>query len=176
MLFETHSGPYEVKVLFEGDDRPCMLSIRFVPGDVIMSEGEFRNARMLSAQLRDTLGLGPAIEVLGHWCISPNSDLWDLNHSNPHTRLEVMARDDEYFEPEYCPDEGYRLLDRTGWSDYEGGGRYYLYERIIDSTLWMGESTSPGCGNEPYDNEIEPIAYGKWLQSSIVVMHWLKGE
>lgn len=44
---------------------------------------EFNNEKSLSAMLRDTVGYGPAKDLLEGWGVPHDSELWDLNHSNP---------------------------------------------------------------------------------------------
>jgi hypothetical protein len=107
--------------------------------------------------------------MVDRWCISPNSDLWDFNHSRPIVRLAPRVRNDNYLDDASRPDEGYNLLGETGWSNYDGGGDYYLYERMSDMTLWVGECSSPGGGCEAYDNVITPIRYSEWV--ALVVEH-----
>jgi hypothetical protein len=162
MLYETFIGMHNISILVEGENRPCMLSIRHALSQSSIVEDVFPNAKVLSATLRDTIGLQDAITFLVLARISPNSDLWDLNHSRPFPKMEIMARDDEYIDNVYKPSDDYDLIGQTGWSGYEGSGDYYLYQHRSTMTLWIGERVYPGCGNEPYDNELWTITLSGW--------------
>ena len=50
--------------------------------DLVMLEETYYNSRMLSADLRDNIGLGPAADLLKRNNVPRTHPLWDLNHSN----------------------------------------------------------------------------------------------
>lgn len=79
-------GEYTLDILWQGDDsKPVLVSITHEAIGNILDQ-EYPNAVSASADIRDTLGLGPAIDLLTAMGIDTNSALWDLNHSNPHRR------------------------------------------------------------------------------------------
>jgi len=139
MLFETHVEANKVELFFEGDNSPCMLRIQHVPSGVVIVDDTFANACLLSAQLRDTLGYSPALKLLDYWGISPNSDLYDLNHQRPYPILPQMARDidDMFDDKSNLPSGDWVQIAETGWSNYEEGASYALLENTKTRKLGM---------------------------------------
>src|ERR1700748_1008761 len=71
----------EVTVIYNGEDKPCHLLIKFMPPiDMLIDRGEFNNPRMLSAQLRSDLSYKDCCDLLFSHDIPKNSGLWALNH------------------------------------------------------------------------------------------------
>jgi hypothetical protein len=72
---------YQVSVSVENENKPCLMQIRLLqPWDMVIVDGEFPNAKCLSAQLASTLGYGPACDLLHAFDVPRTSMLWHLNH------------------------------------------------------------------------------------------------
>lgn len=70
----------DISIYINDDD--CCMDIRLrAPIETTILEQEYPNAQMLSADLRDNLGLGPAMDLLEKNGIPRTHPLWDLNHS-----------------------------------------------------------------------------------------------
>jgi len=54
----------DITILCDNPNSDCILTIEYVPNKIVLIDKSFPNARILSANLRDTLGLGPAKELL----------------------------------------------------------------------------------------------------------------
>ncbi len=53
---------------------------------VVLEDGTFPALKSLSASLAASLSFGTAAELLARHAVPKDSDLWDLNHSNPWRR------------------------------------------------------------------------------------------
>lgn len=71
---------YKVEILYKSDNKPCHLLVKYISPDVTTIDDVFPNALMLSANLRDAVGLANARILLSDWKIPISSTLWDLNH------------------------------------------------------------------------------------------------
>lgn len=62
-----------------------MFIWRLLPNDekIEIAGGDYPSLKVLSADLRDNLSLSLAIKFLKKNRVPKDSDLWDLNHSNP---------------------------------------------------------------------------------------------
>lgn len=85
-VFESVVDGKEVVLLYEGDWEPCCLYIRLIGPDIVTCEREYRNAKMLSADLACDLLYGNACDFLHEHGVPYESALWDLNHSGPPGR------------------------------------------------------------------------------------------
>lgn len=72
----------DVSILCDDPNSDCILTIVYSPNNVTIVDKSFKNARILSATLRDTLGLGPAKDLLAKHGVPRTNPLWDLNHSD----------------------------------------------------------------------------------------------
>jgi hypothetical protein len=156
------TADYIVDILYEGDSVPCMVRVQHRVSGGIMLDDVFSNALIASANLRDAVGFSVACEVLDELCISPNSALWDLNHSRPHARLAILDPNEAEYVSMELPSEEYELIAAENFSSYEWSVSFYLYQR--GSYLYTASAHYPDCGNEPYDQELHPIRYSEWLR------------
>ncbi len=81
--FESIVDGKQVIVLYDGDDKPAHLYVRFIEFDHVMIDDDFRSIKQLSAQLACSLLYGPACDFLHEHNVPYSSALWDLNHSGP---------------------------------------------------------------------------------------------
>ena len=71
----------EVMVLYQGNDKPCHLFVRYVePINMVVVDREYPNPRMLSADLVARLLYKFACDFLYDHEVPPDSQLWHLNH------------------------------------------------------------------------------------------------
>lgn len=166
MIFETNHGPHLVSLLYTGDRDACILIIRNQEINVTLVDDVFDNALLLSATLRDTFGLADSIEVLHRFCITPNSDLWDLNHSRPFDRVPPRERfEGSSCEPDNPPGPEYNFLDDTGWSTYEECEYHFLYEHPASGQLFfMRTGSCVMLSPSEYEDELETISYRDWRE------------
>lgn len=73
----------EVHLMYEGEDKPCYLGVRFVVADITRVDETFDNLVKASAVLRSEIGYGPACDVLDRAGVPRTSRLWHLNHDGP---------------------------------------------------------------------------------------------
>ncbi len=71
--------------------KACILRIHHDGLDVLRRNGRYTNARALSADLRATLGFGPALALLDTMAVPHDSDLYDLNQDRDAART-LLAR------------------------------------------------------------------------------------
>lgn len=163
MLFETRLGNHTISIIFESDAHPCLLKIENTGIGITLVEDVFPNAKMASAQLRDTLGWIDAKTVLNDLYLSPNSQLWDLNHDRPFALLPVMSIDDLDDRIRAAIGDSYDIIGETIWCDYEEGEATYLLEHRSSkrlSTISAGSSVY----KSNYVTEIEITTYSAWLE------------
>lgn len=72
----------DIVMMIENPWAECYLSITHSPSDTSLIDSLFKNVLILSANLRDTLGLGPSIDFLEKHEIPKTHPIWDLNHSD----------------------------------------------------------------------------------------------
>lgn len=83
ILSGSHEGR-DVTILFEGEGKPCLMSIRYPAFDVDRFDAAyFDNPVKLSASLRCTMGYQFCREFLEAHGIPQTSQLWHLNHERP---------------------------------------------------------------------------------------------
>lgn len=84
-IVDRPANAYKQVIIYINDaDDDYRMDILFKPTEItipILSE-TYPNALMLSADLRDNIGLGPAITLLESNGIPRTNPLWDLNHSD----------------------------------------------------------------------------------------------
>lgn len=83
MITDT-DGRHAVGILRESGSEQVLLTIALTlnPGTVIVQvDAVFPNTRAASATLRDTLGLGPAVDLLDKHGVPRTDPMFDLNHS-----------------------------------------------------------------------------------------------
>lgn len=83
IMISSAINEYQVDILCEGVNQPVMLRIALgEPWNIVKVDNVFANARIASATLRDTLALGPAVELLERHGVPRTHPIWDLNHSD----------------------------------------------------------------------------------------------
>ena len=77
-----HVAGYDILILVEDENRTCSMRVYLPPPiDLVVREGDYPNARMLSADLACQIGYGPACDFLHAHEVPQSSLLWHLNHS-----------------------------------------------------------------------------------------------
>lgn len=82
MFISDSVNGLDVSIMIEDPWKKCYLTIEHPRSKTIIIDKLFENVLLLSAFLRDTLGLGPAIELLKKHNIPKSNPIWDLNHSD----------------------------------------------------------------------------------------------
>lgn len=82
-LYEAEIDGKLVALLYEGEGRPCHLYVGLPAFDVVVIDVLFPNPVKASAELRCTLGYGPACDFLHQFSVPYESQLWHLNHDGP---------------------------------------------------------------------------------------------
>lgn len=74
----------DVTILYEGEDKPCLMSIRYPVFDITRFDADyFNNPVKLSASLRCEMGYMFCRDLLEAHDIPYTSQLWHLNHDGP---------------------------------------------------------------------------------------------
>lgn len=72
---------YDISIMIDNPWSECYLAINHIPTDTTLINDTFKNVLFLSANLRDNIGLGYAMDILEKHNISKKHPIWDLNHS-----------------------------------------------------------------------------------------------
>lgn len=160
---KTQVDHFSVEVAYQDEHSPVMLVITSSePFERVVIDDTFDNTLIASAFLESSVGYQAAVKALDQLCVSPNSSLWDLNHSRPHPRMNSILRNECFIDETVRPDESYNQIDEINFSDYSSGGAIYLYER--EGLLYMAGTFSPGCGNSDHDDALEAVSMSQWLE------------
>ncbi len=84
LMIIDQDGRHAVGILREVGSEQVLLTIALTmpPNTVIVQVNEiFPNTRAASATLRDTIGLGPAVDLLDKHGMPRTDPMFDLNHS-----------------------------------------------------------------------------------------------
>lgn len=73
---------FDIAIMCDDPWQECYLKIDLTKPEMNMIDRVFPNALVLSANLRDTISLGLAIDFLEQNNVPRTHPLWDLNHSN----------------------------------------------------------------------------------------------
>lgn len=87
MVITDTINDMDVVIMCDDPWQECLMQIVYIPNQVDIVNKSFKNAKILSATLRDTVGLGPAKDLLTKHNIDRSHPIWDLNHSDlwqPH--------------------------------------------------------------------------------------------
>jgi hypothetical protein len=82
MIITDSVNGLDVSIMVEDPWKKCYLTIEHTRSKTVITDHVYDNALILSASLRDTLGLGPAIDFLTRNRVPKTHPLWDLNHSD----------------------------------------------------------------------------------------------
>lgn len=146
-------GDYYIEIVHTTDRAPCAVCITYMPRGVVVLDGTFANAMIASASLRDTLGHEPAISALSKLPLSPNSDLFDLNHDRPYAYLPTV-------ETNLSIPDGWVPIDTHNYGHFSGGGNYVLCEHGHSKRLSLRSIVNESYGDE---DSFEPTSYYDWL-------------
>ena len=83
---DDYGAPIIVRLVADDDDKSYSLCIERPEIGLTTHDADYPNALMLSANLRDEIGIGPAMDILERNGVPRTHPLWDLNHSGQWER------------------------------------------------------------------------------------------
>jgi hypothetical protein len=82
LLITDKIDNFEIGIMCSDPWKECYLKVELIEPSTLITEGTYSNVVMLSANLRDTISLSLAIDLLTKHNIPRTHPIWSLNHSD----------------------------------------------------------------------------------------------